>query len=887
MPNIDCPVASRTTAEAKIPPEFGSTPPSDIIRVAVESFVSALGIGSTTRMDEALELSVNVNRSLMATFGVQSVLKHSLRSAWAASLILSVAAAETDNSAKHWAYQPFTKPAPPPVKQTDWITTPIDAFILAPLEAAGIRPAPRADRRALIRRAAYDLIGLPPTEQEIQAFLDDRAPDAFDRLVDRLLASPQYGERWGRHWLDIARYADSNGLDENVAHGNAWRYRDYVVNAFNRDKPYDQFIVEQLAGDLLPPTENSPLRRERLIATGYLSLGPKVLAEVDKMKMEMDIIDEQIDTVGRSFMGLTLGCARCHDHKFDPIAIDDYYALAGIFKSTKTMESFVTIAKWQEHSIANAEQLAAKAAHDKKIADQKAAIQTCTTGANENLLAEVRARVKDYLLATAVLDPKADAETINAQAAEHKLNPDYLQQWHEYLIRTKEQPDSLFQTWHALREYIDALSALSPNLLALFGEWKSPTLSDLADRYQTLFAAGDHPTVKTILADAKGPFAIPKNVETHYAAATQKELTSLREALAELEKNAPALPTAMSVAEGEITDLPIHLRGNHLSLGKEPIPRRFPQFLTAAATNAEPPALDQKQSGRLQLANWLIADDHPLTARVMVNRIWRYHFGRGLVPTPDNFGQLGERPTNLPLLDWLAKHFIDTGWSVKDMHRLIMRSSVYQMAGTNDPDAHRLDPDNRLLWRRDPRRLEAEAIRDAILAVADLLDPAMGGPVLHVANREFIFNHTSEDHTNYDSTRRSLYLPVIRNNLYDVFSLFDYTDASVPNGNRPTTTVAPQALFLMNSNLVAQAAERLAATLLDDNDDDDNRLERLYLRAYARPPTSNEIARSHKFLDRFDQSLRTTEPDDKKRRIQVWSTLCQTILAANEFVYVQ
>ena len=676
-----------------------------------------------------------------------------------------------------WAFRPPVDPPVPDAADSSWPRTGLDRFVLAALEAKGLAPAPAADRRTLIRRATFDLTGLPPTPEEIDAFLADDVPDAFARVVERLLASPQYGERWGRHWLDLARYADSNGLDENVAHGNAWRYRDYVIAAFNGDKPYDQFVLEQLAGDLLPTAAGDPpaVRHERLIATGFLALGPKVLAEPDERKMEMDIVDEQVDTVGRTFFGLTLGCARCHDHKFDPIATADYYGLAGVFKSTRTMETFKKVAKWYENSLATAPDLARKAAHDQTVAARKKTIADRIAAANEELRDE----------------------------------------------------------------------------------------------------GGDG-------------FDLPKMPERLYPEATRAELKRLRDELAALEKSAPEMPAAMGVSEGQVADTPILVRGSHLTPGPI-VPRRVPQVLAAT----EPPRFGATQSGRLELARWLVAPDHPLTSRVMVNRIWRWHFGQGLVTTPDNFGALGSGPSNPPLLDWLAHRFNASGWSIKAMHRLIMLSSAYQMASDDNTRAAQVDPENRLCWRMNVRRLEAEAIRDALLAVGGSLDRRMGGSLLTVKNRAYFFNHTSKDATTYDSPRRSVYLPVVRNHLYDVFQLFDYADPSVTSGDRATTTVAPQALFMINGDLVLQAARDLAAGLLArPGRDDAGRIVRLYENAYGRPPAAAESRRAAAYLERFARALETENianhtNDADSPRLGAWQALCQVILASNEFVFMR
>ncbi len=705
---------------------------------------------------------------------------------WAIAAIVFAGAIATaagsraeDGPIAPWAFRPPADPAVPAVRDASWPSAPLDRFILAKLEANGLRPAPPADKRTLLRRITFDLTGLPPTPEEVEEFLNDRSPEAFSMVVDRLLGSPRYGERWGRHWLDVARYADSNGLDENVAHGNAWRYRDYVVSAFNRDKPYDRFLLEQIAGDLLEPggdsERNESVRSERLIATGFLALGPKVLAEVDERKMEMDIVDEQVDTLGRAVMALTLGCARCHDHKFDPISTEDYHAVAGIFKSTRTMESFKKVARWHESSLATDEDLTRKAEHEKQVAEQKARVESVVQ-------------------------------------------------------RTKER-----------------------------------------------------------LAAAAAPGSpAPKDPEAAFPADAKAELKRLREELARIEASAPVMPSAMGVAEGQPCDLPVHLRGSHLDLGRV-VPRGFPAILAAAEPKASSgKRLDTKQSGRLELARWLVRSAHPLTSRVIVNRVWRWHFGRGLVPSVDNFGRLGEPPADPALLDWLAHRFVEAGLSLKRLHRLMLLSSTYRMSAEHDPPAARVDPENRLHWRSNVRRLEAEAIRDSLLAAGGLLDLAMGGSLLHVKNRDYFFDHTSRDTTRYDSLRRSIYLPVVRNHLYDVFQLFDFTDATVSSGDRSTTTVAPQALFHLNSGLVAQAAGRIASDLLGVAAlDDAGRIERLYRLAYSRPASPPETARARAFLESSERELRGPEADGAGSRLEAWALLCHAVLSASEFVYVE
>jgi mono/diheme cytochrome c family protein len=667
------------------------------------------------------------------------------------------APSKRDAGRGHWAFQAPVSPPLPPVRNGAWVENFIDRFVLARLEQEGLSPARPADRRTLIRRATFDLTGLPPTLAQIEAFLADRSPQAFANVVDRLLASPSYGQRWGRHWLDVARYADSNGLDENVAHGNAWRYRDWVIRSLNADLPYDEFLRCQLAGDLLP-TADPAVRNQRLIATGFLSLGPKVLAEVDKQKMEMDIIDEQLDTLGRALVALTLGCARCHDHKFDPIAQKDYYALAGIFKSTHTMDSFQTIARWHEHELHDAAYQRAQARHAER-------------------LESARQRL----------------ETLTAAAAAPTPGP------------TDEGPAPE-----------DAKAALPP--------------------------------------------------------AKREEIQELKDEIAELERDMPQPPTAMGVREGEPVHLAVHLRGSHLTLG-DLAPRGIPDLFPGA----QPGPLDPHGSGRLELASWLVSGHHPLTARVMVNRVWRWHFGRGLVETADNFGLLGGLPSHPGLLDHLATEFT-RDWSLKKLHRRIMLSATYQAGSRCSRESAARDPDNRLLSRAPVRRLEAEAIRDAMLAVSGALDCAQGGPVLATENRQHIFDHTSRDNTSYKRQRRSVYLPVVRNHLHDAFTLFDYTDASVPQGDRSTSTVASQALYLMNSDFVADVAQRLATRLLRARlSGDAGRIQRLYLLAYGRPATTAEVGRGQAFL----RSVGQLSPG------QGWPLLCHSVLISSEFLYVR
>ena len=645
-----------------------------------------------------------------------------------------------------WGFQPVVKGPIPKVRDRDWPQSPIDYFTLAKLEARALRPARLADKRTLIRRATIDLHGLPPTPEEVIAFLADDSPKAFARVVDRLLASPRYGERWARHWLDVARYADSNGMDDNLAYADAWRYRDYVIAAFNKDKPYDQFVREQLAGDLLTNWGDQN-RDECLIATGFLMIGPKMLAEDDPVKQQLDIADEQLDTASRAFMGLTMGCARCHDHKFDPLPTADYYSLVAIFKSTETMLSFRVDSKWNATALRTVED-------DYRLSELEQTIDL-----HDNILVN------------------GNREEISAEERKQ----------HEQLLeKAKEE----------------------------------------------------------------------------YA----------------------SIPKAMAVTEGEVQDMPTLLRGNHLTPGQM-VPRRFPRIL---AGEKQTP-IGNQESGRRELAAWLASADHPLTARVMVNRIWKWHFGHGIVRSPDNFGRLGEPPDNQLLLDWLAIQFVESGWSIKTMNRLIMLSSAYQMSTALDPYAAQVDPENRLLWRMNRVRMEAEAIRDSLLATSAQLDLTMGGSLLpYQSFLNLSGEGNARDPALYDSKRRSVYLPILRSALYEVFEAFDFSDPAVMNGRRSTTTVAPQALFMMNSQLIWESSNHIAERLLSSpNETRVERVARAYELVLSRPPAEAETQEWLEFLTEYARAQSSEVGEPEVRRLRAWQGLCRVLLSSSEFVYVE
>ena len=654
----------------------------------------------------------------------------------------------TEADRDFWAWQAPQASPVPVVHLRGWSRSPMDTFLLAGLESQRMQPAPPASRRKLIRRATFDLHGLPPRPAAIQQFLVDESPDAWSRLVDRLLASPRYGERWGRRWLDIARYADSNGMDDNMAYADAWRYRDYVIDALNADRSYDRFIYEQVAGDLLPRPDTNAGREAdpfaSLIATGFLMIGPKMLAEDDPVKQQMDIVDDQIDTVGRVFMGLTLGCARCHDHKFDPISIDDYYALAGIFKSSRVMLSYRVDSKWNSRALGS-------------------------------------------------LD---------------------LEQRLEHLEQELNRLDEIL-----------------------------------------------------VLGNFVGREEEKKRVAA--------ELNQVREAYAQV-------PKAMASQEGQIEDLQVFLRGNHLIRGRLAA-RRFPRLLSAA----QDVALPRNESGRRQFAAWLTQEQHPLTARVMVNRIWQGHFVHGLVRSVDNFGRLGQRPRNQPLLDWLAIQFVESGWSIKQMHLRLMTSEAYRMSSRPRGNHMASDPENHYLSRMNRRRMEAEVLRDSLLEVADRLDGRMGGAVLEGKTFRILSAETLKDPTLYSSARRSVYLPVLRSGLYEMFRAFDFPDPAVVSGSRSETTVAPQALFMMNSQLMDESSAALEtlsrSQVAGSAQRNRQRMQWLFENVLGRLPMASEITEWQRFLSVYQDAL---VGDGTETERKTWRAVCRVLLASNEFLYI-
>lgn len=695
----------------------------------------------------------------------------------------------------HWAFQPIGKPPVPEVRRREWPRTDIDRFVLARLESEGLAPVADAEKRVLLRRVHFDLTGIPPTPAEIEAFLADSAPDAFARIVDSLLGSPEFGRRWGRHWLDVARYADSNGSDENFTYYDAWHYRNYVIDAFNADKPFNRFLSEQLAGDLLPYWTQRE-RDENVVATGFLVVGPKVIGATDKEQLLVDVIDEQLDTIGKAFLGLTIGCARCHDHKFDPIPAHDYYALAGILASTETIHG--------------------------------------------NLL------------------NRRDLTGWNL----HPLGPDG-------------------------QAAYDAFLAFEKSVNELTKEQK-----ELRDERQTLttgkgLAKGKAGGAQTRPGSGSG--ADPDPDPGSDLKRIDARLAELGRKFDEFKKNPPRRPPlAMSVNDQERPEpMRICIRGDAHDRGPT-VPRGF---LTAVAPVGPPIA--PEVSGRTQLAEWLASERNPLTSRVAVNRIWMHLFGEGLVGTPDDFGTRGEPPSNPELLDHLAREFMNQGWSVKRLIRQIVLSRAYQLSSDFDRTAAARDPENRWQWRMNRRRLSVEALRDGLLAISGQLDRSPTQSVVAHLNIQATGVGVKPNPV-IPSFRRTIFLPVVRNDLPALFQLFDFGDALSVNGRRGATNVAPQALFMMNSPLVTEAADRTAARLLAGHAaSDEQLLDSFYQRILGRPPRRDEVGPSLELVHAAlaepapaSASASTAAEERTAPRLRAWSLLGQALFCSTSFQYL-
>ncbi|HEX8998584.1 MAG TPA: PSD1 and planctomycete cytochrome C domain-containing protein, partial [Blastocatellia bacterium] len=705
---------------------------------------------------------------------------------------------------KFWAFQPLKTVAVPAVNNQAWVKTPIDNFILAKLEEKHLAPVADADNLTLLRRATFDLTGLPPTPREVDEFLNDSSSDAFAKVVDRLLSSTAYGEKWGRHWLDLVRYADTAGCNSDFPVPSAYKYRNYVIDAFNRDKPYDQFIREQIAGDLLPSATEAE-RQEKIVATGYIAISRRFGSrDVDDNLM----IDDTIDNLGKAFLGLSLNCARCHDHKFDPLPQRDYYALYGIFKSTRYAFPGTEIYR-HPHSLI-----------------------PLTKGAAAEPLEKYQNEVRD-------LDLKIEALQVERNFVRGRQ-------------REKETAANVLAQKAGRTVKLDQLGRI-------IAEGK--------------LIEEDHDDRNRYMGEAS-----TRSVEE-----IEAELSKVKLRLSEL-LNPPNVERAYAVSEGEGADARLHRKGDLKNLG-EVVPRGFLQILGGARLPA-----NYKGSGRRELANWIADANNPLTARVIVNRIWLHHFGKGLVPTPNDFGVRGLAPTHPELLDYLAAQFIADGWSFKKMHRRMMLSHVYQLASSEQHVAaanpQSVDTNNTYLRRFNQRRLAAEEIRDAMLAVSGALDRTINGAHPFPPERDWRYSQHNPFVATYEHNGRGVYLMQQRIRAHPQLSIFDGADTNAAIGERVPSTTPLQALFMMNDPFVHKQADLFAVRVGMAYADDAKRIQYAYRLAFGRKPTAAERAKGLAYLRdiRTDLSELNT-PDEAQTRAALASYL-RVLLSSSEFIFV-
>ncbi len=967
-----------------------------------------------------------------------------------------------EEARKFWAFQPVVNRLGPAVRQRDWPRTFIDDFILSKLEEKGLQPATPADKRTLLRRLSFDLIGLPPAPDEIERFLRDKSSAAYDKVVERLLASPHYGERWARHWLDLVRYGETSGHEFDPDKADAWRYRDYVIRAFNQDLPYDRFVKEHIAGDLLPQQRLTPdgTHWDSPLATGFFGLGEERNAADDVAQVRADRVDNQLDVLGKTFLGLTIGCARCHDHKFDPIPTEDYYSLAGVMHSSQVIQAYLDAPS--------------RTRRMKQIDEELVEVNGQITSLMRQARLERVHEIKPYLLAAADLLSKQSGEEApgDKQIAAYGLSAQTLKRWLQVLQRAGEEPDNVFYPLAKLVKpgspgepstFADRLAALKEELRAwaekadrkhpfheergdlVFEDFEGPdysgwsagggafgngpstyvapnlaagghqgtgTASSFAsgtdhwtgtltsksfamnkpylhvrlagserptDRrkygelYVSLLAAGrfrslsadgsgffhwqttnvnrtpsqvsfieiidrsrdGHIVVdKIVLSDSKEPPPIagapsarvvamladenmrsiadlasayeklfkdvlsrtPSDRDSRGLTAAvsptglledpsmlltedQKErFNELRTKRAELEEAIPDSAYGLVAADDRVHDVPIHIRGSHTNLGR-PAPRRFLRILAG----------DHRQvfsqgSGRAELAEAIAKRDNPLTARVMVNRVWKHHFGRGIVATPDNFGWTGRRPSHPKLLDALAWHFMESGWSLKDLYRVMVRSSTYRISSKVNERAASVDEENVLVHHKAVRRLEAEAIRDAILVVTGTLDHRVYGPSVPPYISPYQDGRGKPESGPLDGARRrSIYIKVQRNFINPLFLAFDYPLPVSTIGRRTTSTVPSQALMLMNNEFVARQAEKWADREIAARGTWRERIESMFVRVFGRPTESHELVESETFLQEQMAYYETDNRDD----YHAWADLAHVLINSKEFIFIR
>jgi hypothetical protein len=828
------------------------------------------------------------------------------------------ASASITAAAGHWAFQPVRRPVPPTVNDREWLRTPLDAFVLARLEAAGLAPSPEADKRTLIRRATIDLWGIPPTAEEVDAFESDSAPDAFERLIDRMLASSRYGERWGRHWLDVARYADTKGyvFTQDRRYPYAYTYRDYVITALNADVGYDRFLIEQIAADQLPRGDDN----RALAALGFLTVGRRFLLD------QNEIIDDRIDVVTRGLLGLTVTCARCHDHKFDPIPTEDYYSLHGVFASSVEPAELPLMGR--------AGDSAPSADYHRKLAAATQARDQYLAARRDEFVADLQTRLSEYLKAARELSFDPENSALAERGLAGNLNTRRLRSlitmWKRYLDATSKADDPVVGPWNAFaglpKDQFAAKSSEVQRKLAGPNDAKAPpihplvaksvigsppaNMDEVVERYTALFAQlearwkehstkspplpalpdSDWESLRQALFGACGSLRVSTDAMREFLDQEQAgQLDQLSGAIVDLEsthRGAPARAMVMNDAT-QAVEPHIFIRGNPGRPGAA-VPRRFLRLL------AEPDRRPfQNGSGRLEMARAIADPKNPLTARVLVNRAWQWHFGKGLVSTPSDFGLRSDPPSHPEMLDYLAGEFIASGWSLKTLHRQIMLSSTYRQRSEPRDEGLRLDPENRLLWRFNRQRLDFESMRDSLLAVSGELDQAVGGPPASISEPPF-------------SRRRTIYGFIDRQNLDGLYRTFDFAVPDATSPRRFVTTVPQQALFLMNSPFLHAQVRLLTASIglppegastapgSGSAGDPVDGVRQLYRRVLGRSPGPNEISLAIEFI-RSQSAESSTDhgawgsPSDSKAAqplLSPWEQLSQVLLLTNEFMFV-
>lgn len=812
-----------------------------------------------------------------------------------------------------WAYQPLPESTPAGLSTTKLI----DHSLQQELDKVGATSNPIASPEQRIRRLYYDLTGLPPSPRQIMDFVNDPSAVRWENTVEELLASKQFGEHWGRHWLDVVRYADSNGNDFNATYHNAWRYRNYVIEAFNNDKPFDQFLREQIAGDLMPSRDPQE-QYNHLVATGFLMVGPKMLSERDKEKLEFDIVDEQIDSIGKAFLGLSLGCARCHDHKFDPIPTADYYALAGIFRSTQVLdgESQKYVSDWVRRELPTTKE------HREQLAFYNEETKTLTAAikTEEKAVSKAEQTLKEF-------QEGQDAYTIDNLKA--KL--------------TGNWTSSTYSKDFIGSDYIHDNKEKSPVKQALFSmtigktgkyhvrfgykgnsgrDEKVPVTIQHGEQEQTFFidqtkpapirgqfielgefeyAAGDvvevmisnEGTTGYVIVDAVQFLLHRESVDETLDAdrlaelekavnAAKSALKSSQDKLAELKKKAPQpLPLAFAVKDREeCSDCEIMIRGDHLNKG-EVVSRGTLQIISGEQASLKNPT----GSGRLEFANWITSDAAPLASRVYVNRLWLYLFGEGIVRSVDNFGALGIPPSHPELLDALALRFQESNWSTKDMIRAIVLTEAYQRSTENSEESYKLDPENRLLWRSHRRPLTAEEIQDTFLVYRDSLDKTQAESTVSQFGTLVVNNSSnsqSKTEQGVTALKRTIYQPVLRSQLSELAYLFDFANPEMVVGKRPPTNVPAQALFLMNNDLPRETASALVSQMFEEHGTGSfTILNDLYLKIFGRLPDKADDQLAKKYLQ-----TRLEDNADPEEIKAAWTDYVQAMLASTEFRYL-